>query len=80
MDNNYNKFLKHCPSYESTTSIDEVRARDYSRVDRAGHIYLDYTGGGLYAESQVNNHQQILLENTFGTPPRRIPHHLLPQS
>ena len=27
--------------------------REYGRLDRSGHVYLDYTGGGLYAESQL---------------------------
>jgi len=68
MDTTYADFLKKYPTYASTAKIDELRATDYSRLDRAEHIYLDYTGGGLYAESQVRKHQQILLENTFGNP------------
>jgi molybdenum cofactor sulfurtransferase len=64
----YQDFLRKYPAYASTTSIDRLRAEDYSRLDRAGQIYLDYTGGGLYAESQIIKHQQILLENTFGNP------------
>jgi selenocysteine lyase/cysteine desulfurase len=68
MDNSYANFLKKYPTYESTATIDELRATDYRRLDRAEHIYLDYTGGGIYAESQVKKHQQILLENTFGNP------------
>ena len=27
-----------------------MRATDYTRLDAAGHVYLDYTGGALYAE------------------------------
>ena len=68
MDTTFADFLKKYPTYASTAKIDELRARDYSRLDRAGQVYLDYTGGGLYAESQVRQHQQILLENTFGNP------------
>jgi molybdenum cofactor sulfurtransferase len=68
MPGTYPDFLAKYPDYESTRKIDELRASDYSRLDRAGHIYLDYTGGGLYAESQVKKHQQILLEQTFGNP------------
>jgi selenocysteine lyase/cysteine desulfurase len=68
MDTPYADFLKEYPTYAATTKIDELRAEDYRRLDRAEHIYLDYTGGGLYAESQVKKHQQILLENTFGNP------------
>lgn len=68
MDNAYADFLQKYPEYESTASIDQLRAADYRRIDQAEHIYLDYTGGGLYAESQVKKHQKILLENTFGNP------------
>jgi len=68
MDPRYAEFLKKYPAYETTSHIDKLRAKDYRRLDRAEHIYLDYTGAGLYAESQVQKHQQILLENTFGNP------------
>jgi molybdenum cofactor sulfurtransferase len=68
MPKSYSDFLAKYPAYESTRKIDELRASDYSRLDRAGHIYLDYTGGGIYAESQITKHQQILLEQTFGNP------------
>ncbi|MCX6067501.1 MAG: aminotransferase class V-fold PLP-dependent enzyme, partial [Chloroflexi bacterium] len=68
MDTTYADFLKKYPGYASTAKIDTLRAEDYSRLDRDGHVYLDYTGGGIYAESQVRQHQQILLENTFGNP------------
>jgi selenocysteine lyase/cysteine desulfurase len=33
-----------------------------------GHIYLDYTGGGLYADSQLRRHQKLLAEHVFGNP------------
>jgi molybdenum cofactor sulfurtransferase len=68
MGTSYADFLKKYPTYETTANIDKLRAEDYGRLDRAEHIYLDYTGGGIYAESQVKKHQQILLENTFGNP------------
>jgi selenocysteine lyase/cysteine desulfurase len=64
----YSDFLNKYPEYETTQHIDRLRADDYRRIDQAGHVYLDYTGAGLYAESQVLRHQQILLENTFGNP------------
>jgi selenocysteine lyase/cysteine desulfurase len=68
MDPIYADFLKNYPTYETTSHIDKLRAEDYRRLDSAEHIYLDYTGAGIYAESQVRKHQQILLENTFGNP------------
>ena len=45
-----------------------MRAMDYTRLDAAGHIYLDYTGGGLYAESQLARHRDLLAGAVFGNP------------
>jgi len=64
----YSEFVQKYPSYDQTHDLDELRERDYSRLDRLGQIYLDYTGGGLYAESQLRAHQQILAETVFGNP------------
>jgi molybdenum cofactor sulfurtransferase len=64
----YFHFIQKYPQYETTTKIDELRATDYSRIDRAGQVYLDYTGGGLYADSQVIKHQSLLLGGVFGNP------------
>ena len=33
----------------------EMAAEDYRRLDQAEHIYLDYTGGGIYAEELVGH-------------------------
>lgn len=43
-------------------------AREYGRLKQAGHTYLDYTGGNLYAERQIKAHHALLLQNTFGNP------------
>jgi molybdenum cofactor sulfurtransferase len=51
-----------------TRCLDDLRAHEYSRLDRSGHIYLDYTGAGLYAESQVRTHLALLLNHVFGNP------------
>ena len=34
----------------------------------AGQVYLDYTGGGLYAESQLARHRDLLAGAVFGNP------------
>ncbi len=68
MDNSYATFLQKYPTYANTHQIDELRANDYGRLDRTGQVYLDYTGGGLYADSQVRKHQEILLAGVFGNP------------
>jgi selenocysteine lyase/cysteine desulfurase len=64
----FKEFLTAYPNYKETAKLDELRANDYARLDRLGHVYLDYTGGGLYAESQIAKHQEILQNNVFGNP------------
>lgn len=64
----YDQFIQKYPDFLSTTKIDEIRQKDYQRLAHTGQVYLDYTGGGLYAESQVKAHQQMLLEGVFGNP------------
>ena len=61
-------FRQTYPEYEVTHHLDDLRATEYARLDKLGHIYLDYTGGGLYAESQVRAHMELLLKNVFGNP------------
>ncbi len=64
----YETFLKKNPSFATTLKIDDLRRRDYKRLDEHGQVYLDYTGGGLYAESQVQKHHAMLLDGVFGNP------------
>lgn len=61
-------FLRSVPEYATTGELDRLRATEYARLDRLGHVYLDYTGGGLYAESQLRDHMDLLLGNVFGNP------------
>ena len=56
------------PAYAGTAVLDDMRAMDYSRLDVAGHVYLDYTGGGLYADSQLARHRALLAGAVFGNP------------
>lgn len=67
-NSDYPCFIEKYPEYLKTASIDQLRAAEYSRLDREHQVYLDYTGGGLYAESQVRQHQNMLLEGVFGNP------------
>src|SRR5512143_2869849 len=61
-------FLKAYPSYRTTQGIDDLRRAEYARLDAGEHVYLDYTGSVLYAESQLRQHQHLLRENVFGNP------------
>jgi len=62
------KFQQAYPEFQTTRVLDELRATEYARLDRLGHVYLDYTGGGLYADAQVRAHANLLLDNVFGNP------------
>ncbi len=48
--------------------FDALRAREFARLDERGQAYLDHTGGGLYAESQVTEHHRLLREQVLGNP------------
>lgn len=61
-------FASHYPEYARTQRLTELRQSEYTRLDQQRHVYLDYTGGGLYAESQVRMHMDLLLHNVFGNP------------
>jgi molybdenum cofactor sulfurtransferase len=67
-DPDFVSFLRAYPAYPATHLIDDLRASEYARLDLGGHIYLDYTGGGLYAESQLRRHNKMLSEHVFGNP------------
>jgi len=67
-DAEFVEFLRQYPSYPTTHIIDDLRSVEYTRMDLGGHIYLDYTGGGLYADSQLRRHHRLLTEHVFGNP------------
>jgi molybdenum cofactor sulfurtransferase len=64
----YAEFLEAHADYPGTSSLDALRASDYGRLDAIQHAYLDYTGGGLYAESQISDHIRLLAREVFGNP------------
>jgi molybdenum cofactor sulfurtransferase len=67
-DPEFVRFLKAYPAYQTTEALDQLRASEYSRLDQGEHVYLDFTGGGLYADSQLRAHQHLLQENVYGNP------------
>ena len=64
----FDNMIQNYPNYQQTHHLDVMRIEEYSRLDEQGHVYLDYTGGGLYAECQSRDHTELLLENVFGNP------------
>jgi len=51
-----------------TMTLEELRRGDYARLDAGGHVYLDYTGAGLYGDSQLAEHLALLRSTVFGNP------------
>ena len=49
-------FHRAFPEYASTGALDDLRAREFRRLDDADQVCLDYTGGGLYADAQFAEH------------------------
>jgi selenocysteine lyase/cysteine desulfurase len=45
-----------------------LRATEYSYLDESGHIYLDYTGAGLAARSQLEAHAARIGSGCYGNP------------
>ena len=64
----YEQFLDAYPEYRDTEVLDELRARDFARLDEQQQVYLDYTGAGLYGASQIQRHRDLLTAGIFGNP------------
>jgi hypothetical protein len=57
------------PEYAATARLDKLRATEYSYLDEGGHVYLDYTGAGLAAQSQLLAHTARLRAGWSGCRP-----------
>tara|TARA_Y100000310_G_scaffold339313_1_gene431645 strand:+ start:7134 stop:8552 length:1419 start_codon:yes stop_codon:yes gene_type:complete len=61
-------FRQAYPAFDDTRSLDDLRTAEFSRLDEQSQVYLDYTGGGLYADSQLREHMDLLRNGVFGNP------------
>lgn len=68
MDMAEKTFRESYPNFNSTSILEELRATEYTQLDKMKHTYLDYTGGGLYADCQIRDHMELLRTNIFGNP------------
>jgi selenocysteine lyase/cysteine desulfurase len=68
MDDGFSAFVESYPLFNQTRILDDLRETQYSRLDASGQIYLDYTGGGLYSESQISEHMELLRTRVLGNP------------
>ena len=64
----YESFLRAYPDYADTAELDRLREQEFSRLNKARHVYLDYTGGGLYGDTQIDRHMNLLRHQVFGNP------------
>ena len=62
------EFLSRHPDYAGTRALDRLRRTEFARLDRCGEVYLDYTGGGLFASSQLHEHMALVESKVFGNP------------
>lgn len=68
MEAAYFDFAGRYPAYSTTAALDRLRATEYRQLDEQGQVYLDYTGGSLFAESQLEEHMKLLRSGVFGNP------------
>lgn len=62
------KFIKDHSGYLDTGYLDELRKLEYPNLDGQNHVYLDFTGAGLYSLTQIQKHNDLLANNIFGNP------------
>jgi selenocysteine lyase/cysteine desulfurase len=62
------RFLERCPSFDVDGAQRRLRAEEYGRLDEHDQVYLDYTGGGLHAASQIDAHAALLRNQVLGNP------------
>jgi selenocysteine lyase/cysteine desulfurase len=61
-------FHARYPEYAATARLDELRRTEYAHLDEAGETYLDYTGAGVYARSQLRAAHDRLTARGYGNP------------
>lgn len=69
----YRDFFAGFPSYGRTYALDLLREQEFGRLDEHQHVYLDYTGGGLYPVSLVQEHAALLQATVLGNPHSQNP-------
>ncbi|HEY2674174.1 MAG TPA: aminotransferase class V-fold PLP-dependent enzyme [Rugosimonospora sp.] len=66
------EFVARYPQYATTVRLDELRATEYAHLDRGG-VYLDYTGAGVPAATQLAEHAARLTATCYGNPHSQNP-------
>jgi molybdenum cofactor sulfurtransferase len=66
-------FLRQYPDFDPDGVLAELRRLEYGRLDAGHHVYLDYTGAGLHAASQIQAHFELLQAGVLGNPHSNSP-------
>ena len=66
-------FSRRYPGFDPDGALAELRRLEYGRLDEGDQIYLDYTGGGLHAASQIEAHAGLLRTRVLGNPHSNSP-------
>jgi molybdenum cofactor sulfurtransferase len=66
-------FKHRFPEFDPDGALAELRRSEYGRLDDDDHVYLDYTGGGLHAASQIDAHIELLRTRVLGNPHSNSP-------
>ena len=66
-------FLRRYPDFDPHGIMPQLRLLEYGRLDAGVHVYLDYTGGGLPAASQLEAHFGLLAGSVLGNPHSNSP-------
>jgi selenocysteine lyase/cysteine desulfurase len=64
----WDAFIARFPGYGETEHLDHARSVDLRRLDDSRHVYLDYTGSGLYPASLPIRHLDRLTSGVYGNP------------
>jgi hypothetical protein len=48
--------------------LDRIRCEQFSRLDDAGTVYLDYAGAALYPKHLLTMHHRFLEQHVLGNP------------
>lgn len=69
---NQSKNQSHEPESNADLAHDaffeNLFSKEYQRLANAGQTYLDYTGGNLHGQSQLDKHFKMLSEQVLGNP------------
>ncbi len=67
------RFLKAWPEFAPGGPVNHLRMHEFGRLDADGHVYLDYTGAGVPAASQIRRHADLMLGRVLGNPHSESP-------